>query len=171
LPRHLSQMLLEDDIQVVGHYLSDDEMASLMNRCSIFLLPAARIHVVSVLGAMAYGQALVVSDGWGMEEYVQHGKTGLIVPGRAGRTSWMDHPHGMLREDYSSMFEPNEEMVERLVTEISRLVEEVDLRRELGFAARLQVANHHSLERWNRDLSKVLEKVLPDFRSEVCHVG
>src|SRR5207249_1335446 len=76
------------------------EMDELMRDSHVFLLPAARIHVVSVLKAMAYGQVLVASDGWGFAEYVEHGRNGLIVPGRLGKTSWADPASGMLCEDY-----------------------------------------------------------------------
>ncbi len=59
-------------VRVIDRYLPDDEMDELMRSTHIFVLPAARIHVVSVLRAMAHGQVVVASDGWGFREYVEH---------------------------------------------------------------------------------------------------
>ena len=90
-------------VRVIDRYLPNDDMDDLMRSSHVFLIPAARIHVVSVLRAMAHGQVVVASDGWGFREYVEHGRNGLIVPGRYGKTSWMDDD-GMLREDHAPMF-------------------------------------------------------------------
>ena len=50
-------------------------MGCALRSVDIYLLPSARIHVVSILQAMSYGLAVVASDGWGIEEYIEHGKT------------------------------------------------------------------------------------------------
>src|SRR5262249_19636179 len=87
-------------VRIVNRYLPPKEMDALLRKSHVFLLPAARIHVVSLLRAMAFGQVVVASDGWGIEEYVAHGRNGLIVKGRYGKVSWMDEKTGLLREDY-----------------------------------------------------------------------
>ena len=46
------------------------------------MLPSARIHIVSLLEAMAYGMTLITCNGWGVEEYVQNGYNAIIVAGR-----------------------------------------------------------------------------------------
>jgi len=70
------------DVQVIDQFLSEQEIEALFSSADVYLLPAARLHVVAVLQAMASGLAIIISDGWGMAEYITHGRNGLIVPGR-----------------------------------------------------------------------------------------
>ena len=138
-------------VRVIDRYLSDEDMDDLMRSSHVFLIPAARIHVVSVLRAMAYGQVVVASDGWGFREYVEDGRNGLIVPGRYGKTSWMDES-GMLREDHGPMHCSSTSVSAGLAEAICSLVEDHALRRRLGAQAREDAATRFSLENWNRGL-------------------
>ncbi|GIW79771.1 MAG: hypothetical protein KatS3mg105_1578 [Gemmatales bacterium] len=115
-------------VRVIDRFLPTEDMEDLLASSHIFLLPAARVHIVSLLQAMSYGLALVTSDGWGIEEYVTHEHNGLVVPGRYGKVSWADEEAGMLREDYQPMCTPNRQVIDGLVEAISRLVEDVALR-------------------------------------------
>src|SRR5207248_10388909 len=135
-------------VRVINRFLQTDEMDALLAGSHIFLLPAARIHVVSLLQAMSYGLAVVTSDGWGIEEYVTHERNGLIVKGRYGVTSWVDEQAGMLREDYEPTYTADAGIVAGLVEAVSRLVEDRELRRRLGRTARLDVQNTYNLEQW-----------------------
>jgi glycosyltransferase involved in cell wall biosynthesis len=145
-------------VRVLDRFLHDEELDGLLGRSHIYLLPAARVHIVSVLRAMAHGLAVVVSDGWGMHEYVAHGRNGLIVPGRAGKVSWMDERVGLLRENYRPMYAPSPVVVAGLVEAVSRLVEDRELRRGLGRRARSDVETTYNLEQWNRGLQAAFDK-------------
>jgi glycosyltransferase involved in cell wall biosynthesis len=152
------QVLEKCWVRVIDRYLPDDDMDKLMRGTHIFVLPAARIHVVSVLRAMAYGQAVVVSDGWGFREYVEHDRNGMVVPGRYGKASWMDDA-GMLREDYyGAMFNSDAAVARGLIETISMLVEDHELRRRLGQQARRDVATRYNLANWNRGLQEALNR-------------
>src|SRR5262245_30823554 len=140
LPGRYMRLLLRGDVQVLGNFLRARQMDALQRRTHVYLLPSARVHIVSLLQAMSYGQALVVSDGWGFSEHVTHGRNGLVVAGRYGKTSWLDEEVGLLREDYRPMFRPDPAIVEGLVQSVSRLVEDGKLRRRLGRQARADVA-------------------------------
>lgn len=147
------------NVQVIDQFLSEPEMEALFSRADIYVLPAARLHVVSVLQAMAYGLAIVVSDGWGMEEYITHGRNGLIVPGRYGSTSWMDS-NGMLRENYQPLFQTDPVVTNGLVKALSSLVKDAEMRRSLAAAALNDIATRFSLERWNHDLAMAFDRSL-----------
>ena len=158
MPARFRQVLEKCWVRVIDRYLPDDDMDELMRGSHIFVLPACRIHVVSVLRAMAYGQAVVVSDGWGFREYVEHDRNGMVVPGRYGKASWMDDA-GMLREDhYGAMFNSDAEVARGLIETISTLVENHELRQRLGAQARRDVATRFSLANWNRGLQKALDR-------------
>ena len=153
------QRLVEKSwIRVIDRFLPAKELDELQRESHIYLLPSARIHIVSVLQAMSYGQVVVGSDGWGVSEYVEHDRTGLIVKGRAGTVSWMDESIGLLREDYSHLYEANPIVVQGLVEAVSRLVEDISLRRRLGAAAREVVATRYTLARWNDALKAVFDE-------------
>src|SRR5688572_18460791 len=121
--------------------MTSEQMAALHADSHIFLLPAARVHIVSLLQAMSYGLAVVASDGWGIDEYLEHERNGLIVKGRYGIASWADTEAGLLREDYNVMHIPNPQIVEGIIESVSRLVEDQQLRARLGRTARADVEN------------------------------
>src|SRR5262249_47755025 len=138
-------------------FLSPVGMANLHADSHIFLLPSARIHVVSLLQAMSHGLAVVTSDGWGIEEYIDHERTGLIVKGRYGKASWADETAGQLRENYEWTYTSDPEVVEGIVAAVSRLVEDRPLRRQLGSAARAEVEAKYTMAHWNEGLKAVLD--------------
>jgi glycosyltransferase involved in cell wall biosynthesis len=147
-------------VRVISRFLSAEEMAELHARSHVFLLPAARVHIVSLLQAMSYGLAVVASDGWGIEEYVEHERNGLIVRGRYGKASWADKDAGILRESYETMYTWDPEVAQGIVAAVSRLVEDHQLRRRLGRAARRDVETNYNLERWNQGLKEALDRAL-----------
>jgi glycosyltransferase involved in cell wall biosynthesis len=153
------QIIERCDVEVIEKFLSTEEIEALFDRADIYVLPSARLHVVSILQAMVYGLAVVVSDGWGIPEYVDHGRNGWIVPGRYGKVSWMDN-NGMLREDYRPLFSADSIVTNRLTEALSTLIEHEDMRGTLGEAARRDVETIFSMERWNRGLASAFDKAL-----------
>jgi glycosyltransferase involved in cell wall biosynthesis len=158
LDDHYHRIIESGWVRVINRFLSPEEMAALHAGSHIFLLPAARVHIVSLLQAMSYGLAVVASDGWGIEEYVTHERNGLIVKGRYGKTSWADERAGVLREDYEPTHTPDPEVVRGIVEAVSRLVEDRELRRRLGHAARRDVETTYNLERWNAGLKEAFDR-------------
>ncbi len=154
------RIIEEGWVRVINRFLSPQEMDDLLASSHIFLLPAARVHVVSLLQAMSYGLAVVTSDGWGIDEYVTHERNGVVVNGRYGKVSWVDEKEGMLREYYDPMHRPDPKVVSGLVEAVSRLVEDRSLRKRLGQTARLDVETTYSVERWNSGLKEIFDKVL-----------
>jgi glycosyltransferase involved in cell wall biosynthesis len=158
LARHYQQILASDDVRIIDRVVSDEEMTQLHQQADIFLLPAARIHIVSLLGAMAHGLPVVVSDGWGFEEYVDDGRNGLVVRGRYGVTSWADQEAGVLREDYHTLYSPEPEIVAGLVEALTRLIEDPEYRARVGRNARQDVERLYTLERWNAALKEAFDR-------------
>ena len=158
LDDHYLRILEGGWVRIVNRFLTDEEMAELHAESHIFLLPAARVHIVSLLQAMSYGLAVVGSDGWGMEEYLEHEQNGLVVRGRYGKASWADPEAGMLRENYEFMYTPDPEVVAGIVESVSRLVEDQELRRRLGHTARANVRDEYNLDSWNRGLKAALDR-------------
>jgi glycosyltransferase involved in cell wall biosynthesis len=160
LDEHYYRIMEQGWVRLIDRFLTAEEMDALLAESHIFLLPAARVHIVSLLQAMSYGLAVVASDGWGFEEYLTHERNGLIVQGRYGKVSWADHEVGMLKEDYAPMSTSDPDVVRGIVEAVSRLVEDRELRRRLGRAARRDVETKYTLERWNLGLKEVLDSAL-----------
>jgi glycosyltransferase involved in cell wall biosynthesis len=160
LDDHYLRIIEQGWVRVINRFLTAEEMAALHADSHIFLLPAARVHIVSLLQAMSYGLAVVGSDGWGIEEYLENERNGLVVKGRYGKASWADREAGFLREDYETMHTPDPEVVQGIVEAVSRLVEDHELRRRLGRAARHDVETKYNLAQWNRGLKEALDRAL-----------
>jgi glycosyltransferase involved in cell wall biosynthesis len=158
LDHHYHRILESGWVRIIDRFQSAQEMAELHRNSHIFLLPAARVHIVSLLQAMSYGLAVVASDGWGFEEYITHEHSGLIVKGRYGKASWADPEAGLLREHYQAMYSADHEVIDRLVEAVSRLVEDRELRGRLGRSARAEVEAKYTLAQWNRTLQATFDR-------------
>ncbi|MBF0538360.1 MAG: glycosyltransferase family 4 protein [Nitrospirae bacterium] len=148
------------NVRLIDTYLSNRDMQILQDQADIYVLPSARIHVVSILQAMANGLAVVVSDGWGIEEYVVNGYNGIVLKGRYGKVSWIDPQSGMLKEDYSHMFQPDPVIVNGLVGSLSALIENKQLRDRLGRNARQDVKDKYNVDNWNKGLKTAFDMAL-----------
>jgi hypothetical protein len=152
------RILEEGGVRIISRFLTGEEMAQLHLKSHIYLLPAARVHIVSLLQAMSYGLATVASDGWGIEEYIDHERNGLVVKGRYGKAAWADEEVGMLRENYETMHTPSPEVTQGIIDAVSRLVEEHELRARLGRAARADVEAKYTLAQWNEGLKAAFDR-------------
>jgi glycosyltransferase involved in cell wall biosynthesis len=146
-------------VRVIDHFLPADELECLFATSDIYVLPSARLHVVSILQAMAHGLAVVASDGWGISEYVEHQRNGLIVPGRYGTASWMD-PAGMLMEDYRPLLSATPHVAIRLKETLAMLIKEQNLRRHLGETAKRDAETKFSLQTWNLGLARAFDRAI-----------
>lgn len=160
LPEYCQETLRQSNVVHIKDYVPTDAMHDILRSAHVCLLPAARIHVVSVLQAMSYGVVPVVSDGWGMRELVDDRQSGLVVAGRYGRVSWTDPISGMLREDYRPMRRIDPCVVDRLVAAASEVIEDGALRRSLSESAAKYIAREHSLESMNDRLKSIFDRVI-----------
>jgi glycosyltransferase involved in cell wall biosynthesis len=108
---------------------------------------------------MAHGLTIVASDGWGISEYIDHERNGLIVAGRYGETSWMT-PGGMLMEDYRPLLRGTPKVADALRDILATLIDEPSRRRQLGEIARRDVETRFSLEAWNVGLATAFDRAL-----------
>jgi glycosyltransferase involved in cell wall biosynthesis len=157
LPQKYKKIIQECDIEVLSEFLPSAQWKLLLAKTDIYVLPAARIHVVSILEAMAMGIPIIASDGWGMEEYLEDNRNALLVKGRNGKVTWVDDL-GMLRENYDSMNDANPEVVADLEAALTRLIVEPQLRVRLIEQARRDVAEKFTVKKWNQGLETAFNK-------------
>ena len=159
LNRRYHRIIERCNVTVIDRFLPADEIRSLFDSADIYVLPSARLHVVSILQAMAHGLAVVASDGWGISEYIDHERNGLIVAGRYGETSWMT-PDGMLMEDYRPLLKETPQVAGALRDTLATLINEPGRRRQLAETARQDVETRFSLDAWNAGLATAFDRAL-----------
>lgn len=150
-------ILNDDRVVVHDNFLGKEIFRGLFTDSDIYLLPAARIHVVSTLEAMSYGLAPIVSDGWGFEEYIEDHVNGIIVKGRHGITSWMDTNEGFLRENYLPIYSKNPQIISEIVNSVSELIEDTNLKTTIQLEALSTIKNKYSPEKWKRNLKNAFD--------------
>jgi glycosyltransferase involved in cell wall biosynthesis len=155
LPQEMRRILDNPRIQVIDHFVSREELWSLIDHADLYLLPSARLHVVSILEIMARATPLLVSDGWGFDEYVRHGETGWVVKGRYGKASWLDSGTGALVENYDVLRDVNSEVVAQMTDLIESALADRRQLPAMGARARQAVIETFSIARWNEQLRRV----------------
>ena len=134
------------NIYVIEDKLSTEAIAQLFAEADFYLLPAATLHSMSTIEAMAHGCICVLADAWGSDEYLKDGINGLRIPGRQGR-HWEFRPeHGVIAERHAELEGVDHTFVGRAVDAIDPLLRDPGLRINLSQAARAYVSEHHDIK-------------------------
>jgi glycosyltransferase involved in cell wall biosynthesis len=123
-------------ITVVDGPVSDDALSDMLADADIFLLPSAALHSVSVMRAMAYGAVCVVSDLPVFAEFLQHGESGVVIPGRHAKVYDTDPESGWEQEDYQAMRSLDRAVADDLTAALLDLCRNPERRRDIAAAAR-----------------------------------
>jgi glycosyltransferase involved in cell wall biosynthesis len=162
LPRDLESrfhnVLIDPRVSVMDRFMPNEKYLEILRQSHYFLLPSARLHIVSLLESMYYGAVPIVSDGWGILEHVEDGKTGHVLSGVYGKVSWEDEETSELREDYTLMYRAPGLVSQSLKDKIEQLVSEPGRRREVALAAHRYVKTNHSIEKFNRSFKDFLDR-------------
>lgn len=151
------------NLHVIDYRVSDDALVELMMSADVFVLPSAGLHALSILRAMYCGMATIVSDAPGNDEFIADGETGIVVPGRRGKTAWYDEI-GFLHQTFESSFTgPSDDYAGKLFQAMEALHLNPDRRRQIGAAARRHVLAHHRIEDWRGGFERIIEKIRSTF--------
>jgi hypothetical protein len=97
--------------------LTDDIIHSILLDTDIFLIPACRIHSMSVVRSLCYGNVVIGSNGWGFNEFLEEE---VCCTGQE-KSSYIED--GILKERYSLYLEqPNTGLLASLKEKIGELV-------------------------------------------------
>ena len=108
---------------------------------------------------MSYGMAVICSDGWGFNEYIEDGVNGFIVQGRYGKTSWIDREQGVLRENYAPMQTCSPDIVANIVEKLSYLFEHPEKLFSMRKNARQYIAEKHNMRDWDANFREILDRI------------
>ncbi len=124
---------IDDRVHFLGRR-SRSEVATAMRECTIFALPSRYEGLGCVyLEAMACGKPVIACQGQGIDEVIQHGENGWLIP--------IDG-------------------LEDLTRGLQRLLDSSDLRSRIGQSARQTVLAKFTLAQQARNLMKIYEEVL-----------
>lgn len=155
--RDYAEFLNSPSVIWLDEFLGFEEYIRLLRSSHYYLLPSARLHVVSILESMYHGAVPIVSDGWGLEEYVKHNENAFVVPGIYGKVSWVDLTSGELREDYRPMHEKPGIISDGLYETIKRAVELKD-RAQMALNAHRKVRDEGNIDRFNLEFGMFLKR-------------
>lgn len=155
-----------ENLTVMDQVLPWEVLEREYRSADIFLLPSHSTPPFTILDAMSYELPVVTIDTWANGELVEDGKTGLVaqpsrrVPYYYGGTP---HPNYGTAGFERAIRVPDPEVVSGLVGKVSRLIEDPELRRNLGRAARHEVeAGRFSLMSMNQKLKQVFDEAIAD---------
>ena len=160
IQNRFAPLLAHPGVEVLDRFMTAEEYVLLLRSSHYFLLPSARLHVVSLMEAMYYGAVPIVSDGWGIQEYVENQATGHVVSGVYSVVSWIDAETGTLHEDYDPMYRMPGILTEALTRCVTRLLDETSDRASVALRAHRQVRDQHNIDLFNRGFSRFLDRGL-----------
>ena len=135
--------------------LTDDTIHGILKETDIFMIPACRIHSMSVVRALCYGNIVLGSNGWGFDEFIDEEFQCL---GQEKSTYVED---GVLKEKYSLFLDqPNETLLQSIKQKIIGLVEDVGNMDVIKRNNLTQSQEKFSKLKRDRILEDMLEKML-----------
>jgi glycosyltransferase involved in cell wall biosynthesis len=129
----------------------------------IFLLPAHNTPFLAFLDAMSYELPIVTIDAWANPEFVEDGKTGLLVR-RSQKIPYQTDtflPNFGIPQFIDALKTPDPAVIEDLVRKTSVLIENPELRRTMGQAARRAVEyGKYSEACRNKEMKRIFDEAL-----------
>ncbi|GEM_PF-1146660 len=147
-------------IRIVSGLLPYAELEKLYMESDIYWYPAHCLMSVSMLEAMNYGLPIVTTDYYDNPDYVEDGVTGMVIPHHRNLPHW-DTSERKVRRAIETL---DHCFTRALVEKTSVLIENGDLRRKMGCAARASLEAKFSLAKKNRTLRRFLDEAInPQF--------
>jgi hypothetical protein len=138
--------------------ISDDIIHNTLLDTDIFLIPACRIHSMSVVRSLCYGNIVLGSDGWGFDEFLE---PEYCCSGQQ-YSSFIDSD-GLLKENYSLMLKtPNQELCFSIKNKILDLIDNTDKMDKVKYNNLLNSKQKFSKNK--RD--KIFENILNEMTKE-----
>jgi glycosyltransferase involved in cell wall biosynthesis len=143
-------------LRIVGEQIPKADLEMLFQSADIYWYPAHSLMSISVLEAMSHGLPVVTTNYYDNAEYVEDGRTGMIVPHRRNVPPWDTSELEVRR----ALEVSDPEFVQALVEKTAALIENQDLRRRMGRAARADVETKFSLAEKNRKFKNIFDRAV-----------
>ena len=133
----------------------ENTIHNILQDTDIFLIPACRIHSMSVVRSLCYGNVVLGSDGWGFDEFLEEefrceGQKNL---------SYIEN--GVLKEKYSLYLPiPNHQLIESIETKLTNLINNIS---EIDRIKKNNLANSkikYSKVHRDSEFEKIIDKMI-----------
>jgi len=153
-----------DGLRFMEKMVSQEELEREFLSADVFIIPSHNTSPMIMLDAMSYELPIVTIDTWANPEMVEDGKTGLVAQS-SGRLPYYYadtcQPNWAAAEFKKTMLTPDPHVVDDLASKVSMLIENAELRRKMGKAARWEVENgKFSLKKMNEKLGHIFDKAI-----------
>ncbi len=153
-----------ENLRILDKFVPKSALEREFKSADIFVFPSYTTAPFTILEAMSYELPIVIVDAWANSEYVEEAKTGLLVR-RSTRVPYYYantcQPNFLAPEFTEALRVPDRDVVAELVSKVSKLIENPELRRRLGRAARWEVERgKFSLTSMNEKLKRILDDVV-----------
>ena len=168
VPRYLGEAASRGHtIEVLDKPVSGEELDRLYKEADIFVFPSHLAQNHTPLEAISYGLPVVTTYiGSSFGEYIENKKTGFVSNGPPSTEYFIGDR--LLKSETTERFQmvkeaqkPNYEVVEFLVDSISKLIENPDLRKQMGKEGKREVdGGKFSIRARNGRLKKIFDEAL-----------
>ncbi|HLC30031.1 MAG TPA: glycosyltransferase family 4 protein [Dehalococcoidia bacterium] len=153
-----------EGLKIIEDYIPWEELEQEYLSADISILPSHTTIPATVLEAMSYELPVVTIDSWANAEYVEDGRTGLVGP----RSTKLPYYYPGTSQVNFGTPQYNEAMritdpkvVEGLAQRVGLLIEDPELRRQMGKAARWEVEHGmFSLAKINTQLGRIFDEAV-----------
>ena len=150
-----------NDIRIIDRLIPIEAMKQEFESADILLLPVHNTPYMSLLEAMSYELPVVTIDAWANSEIVENGKTGFLVPCSKNIPYYIENsiPAFGTKEFERAIRTTDPEVVQGLCDKLSLLIENAELRRNMGKAGRWEVEHgKFSIEKRNQHLKRIFDE-------------
>jgi glycosyltransferase involved in cell wall biosynthesis len=148
-------------VRIIDKVIPWEEMEQIFMSADIFLFPAHCSQDLVVLDAMSYELPVIITDLMANGEVVENGKTGIFINPSKHVPYFLKNfiPSSGTPAFEKAIRSVDPEMVEELVQQASRLIENPDLRTKMGKAGRWEIDHgKFSIAKRNEKLKEIFDK-------------
>ncbi len=147
-------------LTIIENSLPLEELERHFKEADIFVAPVHTVPSKTLVQAMSYELPIVMTDVWSAPELLEDGRTGILMHHPTAHTfsdGYVVHFDSPAYRRVLATVSP--ELVQQTVEKVSLLIEDPELRRRIGRAARREVEEgKFSIQRRNATLKRVLDE-------------
>ncbi len=153
------------NIKWIESIIPQEQLEQEFRTTDIFVLPSHHTPWVLILDAMSYELPVVTTDVYANPELVDNGVTGFLIK-KSGKVPYPYQssvpPDDLSRHRFKEAIRTVDlRVVQDLVQKISILIENPELRRRMGRAARWEVEEgKHSIKKRNKKLKSIFDEAI-----------
>lgn len=144
-----------NNIRIIDNTISQEELEQEFKSADIFVFPSYMTPGMAILEAMSYELPVITTDVWANPELIENGNTGFLVK-KSEQVQWYSQP---FIPDGRPTQTTDPKVVQELVEKTSILIENEELKRRMGRAARWEVEHgKFSIKRRNEILKRIFDE-------------